>query len=251
MCRSHFQTSCTEFDIYIIILNHWDDTAYQRNNNLLTFQVLIFRVIRIDTHSGIAHNRLRTSSRNNGITVFTLYLISQIIQLSMLLFVNHLLVRQSCQCLRVPVYHTHATVNKSLLVKVYKYFQHTFATLFVHSKSSTVPVTGCPQLTELFQDNPTMFICPCPSMLQKLVTSQISLFNTLCSQLIHHLCFGSDRGMVGSRHPTSILAFHTCTTNEDILNGIIKHVSHMQHTGDVRGRNNDGVRFTSIGFRTE
>ena len=88
-------------------------------------------------------------------------------------------------------------------------------------------------------------------MLQKLATAQIGFLNTLCGQLIHYLGFGSNRGMVGSRHPASILTFHTCTTNKNILNGIIKHMSHVQHTGDVRGRNDDGVRFTSIGFRTE
>ena len=73
----------------------------------------------------------------------------------------------------------------------------------------------------------------------------------LSSEFIYYFCFGSDRSMVSSRYPTGILAFHTGTTNQNILNGIIKHVSHVQHTGDVRGRNDDGVRFTAIGFRTE
>ena len=38
---------------------------------------------------------------------------------------------------------------------------------------------------------------------------------------------------------------------KDIADGIIKHVSHVEHTGDVRGRNDDGVGSTTIGFRTE
>ena len=55
----------------------------------------------------------------------------------------------------------------------------------------------------------------------------------------------------GSRHPAGILAFHAGTAYQNILYGIIKHVSHVQHTGDVGGRDDDGVRLTTIGFRTE
>ncbi|KAA6332511.1 Valine--tRNA ligase, partial [termite gut metagenome] len=35
--------------------------------------------------------------------------------------------------------------------------------------------------------------------------------------------------------------------HENILNGIIKHVSHVQHTGNVWWRNNNGIRLTPIG----
>ena len=45
-----------------------------------------------------------------------------------------------------------------------------------------------------------------------------------------------------------IFTFHTGTAYQNILNGIIKHVSHVEHAGDVRGRNDDGVRLTTIGF---
>ena len=54
--------------------------------------------------------------------------------------------------------------------------------------------------------------------------------------------------MVRTRNPAGVLAFHTGTAYKDILDGIIKHVSHVEHTGDVGGRNDDGVGLTTIGF---
>ena len=96
-----------------------------------------------------------------------------------------------------------------------------------------------------------MFIGPFPGVLQELVAGKVRLLDALCGKLVHHLGLGSNGSMVGSRHPAGILAFHAGTAHQNILYGIIKHVSHVQHTGDVWRRNDDGVRLTTIGFRTE
>ncbi len=40
--RSYFQTTCTELNVYIIVLNDRDNTVYQRNDYLLSFQPLRF-----------------------------------------------------------------------------------------------------------------------------------------------------------------------------------------------------------------
>ena len=88
-------------------------------------------------------------------------------------------------------------------------------------------------------------------MLQEFLARQVGLLDALRSQFVHHLGFGGDRSMVGTRHPAGVLAFHAGAAHQNILNGIIKHVSHVEHAGDVGGRDDDGVRLTAIGFRTE
>ena len=115
MGRSYFQATCTEFDIYIIVLDNRDHTVYQRNNHLLTFQVLIFRVVRIDTHSGIAHDRFRTGSCNNGVTVFPFDFITEVKQFAMFFFINYFFIGKSSQGLRVPVYHTHTAIDQAFV----------------------------------------------------------------------------------------------------------------------------------------
>ena len=74
------------------------------------------------------------------------------------------------------------------------------------------------------------------------------LLDALLGQFLNHFGLCCDRGVVGAWYPTSILALHTGTTNENILNSIVQHMSHMQHTRYVGWWNNDGVGLTSIGF---
>ena len=251
--RCYLQTSCTELNIYIVVFNNWNHTVHQRHNHLLTLQPLILRVVRIDTHCSITHNCFRTSSCNNCITSFcvTFYLITQIKQLAVFFLINYFFITQCSQGFRIPVYHTDPTINQALIIKVDKYLDYTFAAFFIHCESSTIPVARCPQFTQLLQNNTSVFFCPSPCVLQELLTSQISLFNTLLCQFIHDLCFCCNRSMVSTRYPTSIFPHHTGTTYQNILNGIVKHVSHVENSGHIWRWNNDGIRFTSVRFRTE
>ena len=88
-------------------------------------------------------------------------------------------------------------------------------------------------------------------MFQELFTRKVCFLDALLSQTVYHLCFSSDGCMVCTRYPARILSHHAGTSYKNILDGIVQHVSHVEHSRHVRGRNDDGVRFTSVGFRTE
>ena len=253
MGRGYLQATGTELDVYIIVLNDRNHASYQRNNHLLALQPSILGVIRIDTHGSISHDGFGTGGSNHCITSFgvTFYHVLQIVQLAVFFLVDNFLVTKSSQRLRVPVHHADTTVNQTFVIQVDKDLEHAFTAFLVHSKSRTVPIAGSAQLAELLQDDATVFIGPFPGVLQELVAGKVCLLDALCGKLVHHLGLGSNGSMVGSRHPAGILAFHAGTAYQNILYGIIKHVSHMQHTGDVWRRNDDGVRLTTIGFRTE
>ena len=169
----------------------------------------------------------------------------------MFFLINYFFIGKSSQSFRIPVYHTYTAIDQSLFKQVYEYFQYAFRTFFVHRESRTVPITGCTQFAQLFQDNTSVFFFPFPGMFQKFVTGQVCFLDSLLSQSVYNLCFSSDRSMVGARHPASILSKHAGTADQDILNGIVKHVSHVKYAGDVRGRNDDCVRLTAVWFRLE
>ena len=251
--RSHFQTTCTKFDVYIVVFNHGDCTVYQRNDYFLSFQPCILRVVRVDTHCRIAHDCFGTRSCHYCIATFcvTFYFVTEIIQFSVLFLVDNLFVRKSGQRFRIPVYHTDTAIDQSFIEQVYENFEYAFTTFLIHGEGCTIPVAGCAEFTELFQDDAAVFVCPVPGMFQELIASQVCFLDALGCEFVYDFRFSGDRCMVSPRHPAGILAFHTGTANQNILDGIIKHVSHVQHTSDVRGRNDDGVRFTTIGFRTE
>ena len=83
-------------------------------------------------------------------------------------------------------------------------------------------------------------------MLEELLASEVTLLDALLSKTIYHLSFGSDRCVVCTRHPTSILSVNASLADEDVLDSIIEHVSHVKHTCYVRWWDNNSVRFTSI-----
>lgn len=253
MRRSHLQATRTKLDVHILILNHRNHPVHQRHNHLLALQPFILRVIRIDTHRRIPHDGFRTSSSHHRIAALSIpfHLIAEIIQLAMLLLINHLLIRESRKRLRVPVHHTHPAVNQTLVIEIHKHLDHTLASSLIHGESRTVPVTRSPQLAELLQDNPPVFLRPSPRMLQKLLTRKIRLLDTLLSQTTHYLRFRSNRSMVRTRHPARILTHHTRPTHQDILNRIIKHMPHVENPRHIRRRNHHGIRFTSVRFRTK
>ena len=96
-----------------------------------------------------------------------------------------------------------------------------------------------------------MFVRPLPGVFQELFACQVMLLDALFGQFLHHLGFRGNRGVVCTGYPQRILALHACTTYQYILDGVVQHVSHVQHSRHVGWRNDDGVGFASIGFRTE
>ena len=171
--------------------------------------------------------------------------------MALLVAVDHLLCREHGLCLRVPVDHTQATVDKALLVEVYKHLEHALWALLVHGEGCAVPIAWGTQTAELLEDDASVLVGPVPRMLKKLLACQVALLDALLSQTVHHLCLCSDWSVVGSRHPACVHAFHSCPAHEDVLNCVVEHVSHVQHTRHVWWRNDHGVGFASIGLATE
>ena len=92
-----------------------------------------------------------------------------------------------------------------------------------------------------------MLMCPVPGMIQEFVTAQICFFNPLLGQHVDHPGLCGNGGMIGSRHPQGIFSQHAGTADQNILKGIVEHVSHVQHSGYIGWGYYDAVRFPLIG----
>jgi len=55
---------------------------------------------------------------------------------------------------------------------------------------------------------------------------------------LHHV-LGGDAGVVGARHPEGVKAVHPFVADQDVLQGVVEGMAHVQHPGDVGGRNDD------------
>ena len=49
--------------------------------------------------------------------------------------------------------------------------------------------------------------------------------------------------MVGAGHPQGLIALHPLGADEDILQGLVKRVTHVELAGHVRGRNDNRIGF--------
>ena len=113
-------------------------------------------------------------------------------QMTLLLLVDDLLCRQCRQCLGIPVHHSHATIDKSLVVEVDEDFDDTLASFLVHGECRTVPVAAGTQTTKLLEDDASMFVRPVPSVLQELFAGKVMFLDTLFGKFLDDLSLCCD-----------------------------------------------------------
>ena len=133
MRRRHFQATGTETDLYVAILDNRDHTTDPRHDDVLAFEPLVLLLFGVDTNGNIAEDGLRTGGSDNAVIalfilmyslslgegrgeVFFHYSVFQIIELVMLVVVDHLLIGEGCLTLGVPVHHTQTAVDEPFLI---------------------------------------------------------------------------------------------------------------------------------------
>ena len=57
--------------------------------------------------------------------------------------------------------------------------------------------------------------------------------------------------MVGTWYPTGIFAIYACFADEDVLNGVVEHMSHIEKNSHVGRWNYNGVWLSFIGTGTK
>ena len=163
VCGSYLQASRSKLNVHVIVFNHGYFTTYQRHDNMLAFQPSVLRVVRIDAHGGVAHNRFGACSGYHGVfSWFFDHHIFKVEELGVLFLVHHFFVGECRLCLGVPVNHANAAVNQSLFVEIAEHFEDAFRAFVVHGECRSVPIARCAQASKLFKDDATVFVCPVP-----------------------------------------------------------------------------------------
>ena len=249
--RSHFQTAGTELDVYVVVHDDGHGPVDQRHDYLLAFEVGVAGVVGVYAHGRIAQNGFGTGGGYDDILVFTLDIVTQVVELAVLLLVDNLFVGEGGEGLGVPVDHAHAAVDEPLVVEVDKYLQHALGANLVHGEGGAVPVARGSQLLQLLEDDAAVLLFPLPGIFEELLAGEVALLDTLGGEFVHHFGFGGNRGVVGAGYPAGVLALHAGTAYEYVLYRVVQHVPHVQNTGDVGGRDDYGVGFATIGLRLE
>ena len=80
-------------------------------------------------------------------------------------------------------------------------------------------------------------------MLQEFFTSDVVFVNSFFFQFVNNFDFCCYSSVVGSRLPQCFVSLHSLETDQDVLHGLIKCMSHMKLAGYIRRWHNNGKWF--------
>ena len=155
-----------------------------------------------------------------------------------LLAVFHLGVGQRRDAMRTPVDDAVAAIDQSLFIEVDKHFADGAGAALVKGEALTRPIAGSPQFFELPRDARLVFILPLPNAFEEFLASEVVARQALfLAQTLLDLDLRGDAGVIRSGDPKGIVPLHTLVANQNVLQGFVKRVTHVELPRDVRWRN--------------
>ncbi len=248
----HLQCARTELYVYVRVADYWYRASHQRHDDAgIGRYVLIPFVVGVEADGRIAQNGLGARGGHHEVAVRALDHVTQVVELALRLLVYHLLVRKGRLGCGVPMHHAHAAVYFPLVVEVDENLYDTLGAGPVHGEACAVPVARGAQLAQLLEDDAAVFLLPLPCVAQELLAREARLVDALGLELGHNLGLGGDGGMVGTGDPAGVLALLAGAAHQYVLQRVVEHVPHMEHTRHVGGRDDYRVGFAGVGLRME
>ena len=205
-------------------------------------------VLGIHANRGICHDGLRAGGSDYQIVVGRIAgaigdVIFKMIEMTLGVAVYDLFVTHCSKPLRIPVDHTYSPVDQAFLVEIHKGIDHSFGEFGIHGELCTVPVAGGAEFAKLLEDDSPMLLLPFPCIFEELFAGDILFRYAHTLEFGHHLAFGCDRCVVGTRYPAGILAIHAGLADEHVIKGVVEHVAHMKYTRHIGRRYHNGIWF--------
>ena len=240
----------------------------QRQLHHLANQVRVALVFRMHGQCGITQHGFRARGGHDQVVaclaqrliavgialyVFVAGTVSELVsdgpQETILLHVLHFQVGDRGLQHRVPVDQALAAIDQAFFVQAHEGFDHCLGGHRVHGEAAARPVARRAQTTHLLFDDVAGLRLPFPDFFDETVTAQRVAGFTLAFQrkvaAHHHL--GGDAGVVGADLPQGVVTAHAVVTHKRVLQGVLEGVAHVQRTGDIRRRQQDGVRLALAG----
>ena len=248
--RGYFDRSGSEVLIHHVIGDDFQLSANDWKNSLLSDKVHVALILRVNSDSNIAKHSLGTGCGNENKAGGAKNRIFNIPERTLMFFVINLFIWESCLAARTPINQIFASINKSFFVEANENFRNRSGHSFVHCKPLPLPIAGKSHSFQLFYNAAAAVFFPLPNQLDKFFPAQVvTAFILLLSQHSFNHVLGGNAGVVGSRQPQRFFIPHPLKPDNNILNRIVKSMSHMQYISHVRRRDHNRVRLAvGIGF---
>ena len=163
--RGHLHAAGAELHLGIIIGHHRDFLVHQRQNHSFAYDALISLVVGIDADAGVAQHGLRAGGCHNDLARTICQGVTDVPEMTGLILVLHLRIRQSRHTVGTPVDDPATLVNEALLIQRDKHFPHSFGAALVHREPGAGPIAGGPQLLLLLHNPVAILPFPVPDSL--------------------------------------------------------------------------------------
>ena len=236
----HLHRAGAEAQLHVFVGHDGDLPVHDGQDACLAHQVLEPLVLRVHRHAGVAHHGLRPGGGHHQIPAAVGQGVADIPQVAGLVLVLHLRVGEGRQTVGAPVDDAAALVDEALVIELAEGLPHRPGAALVHGEPGPVPVAGGAQLLLLLDDAAAVLALPVPHPLQELLPAQVVAGQALLgAQLLLHLDLGGDAGVVRAGHPQRLVALHPLVADQDVLEGGVHGVAHVELARDVGGRHDD------------
>ena len=249
--RRHLQHTGAEVERDVIVRDDRDAALLlwhferQRAIDVLADEMRVARVVRVHGHGGVRGDRLRARGGDGQKSAGLLRdLDAEVIHEALLLLHEHLFVRERGERGGAPVHHAFAAVDEALLVEVHEHARHAARVVLVHREPRARPVARSAERAELLQNDAAVFFLPLPDFADERLAAEVvaMLHHAFLSQRFLHDILRRDARVVGARQPQHFVPRHARATGEDVLNRVVQHMPEREHAGDIRRRDDDGIR---------
>ena len=254
--RRDLHDARTELAVNVVVADHGDLAARQRQDHGLADKVRIALVLRIHRNGRIARQRLRTRRRDHHVVLVRLARrtfrapddrILDVPEVTVVRLVLDLVVRERRAAARTPVDDVVALVDEALVKELLEDLQHRAVAAVVEREALALPVRRVAEHALLVDDRAAVLALPLPDALEELLAPEVlTALALLLERLLDDILRG-DAGVVCAGEPEGVAALHAAPADEDVLNRLVERVAHVQNARHVRRRNNDGIRHPPVG----
>ena len=218
----------------------------QRKQNVASVEMGIAGILCVDGNGGIAQHSLGTGSSQLQHLARFLNGVEQMIEVTAVILVFHLRIGDRGHTGGAPVNHTVTAVDQSFLIQTKEYVLNRLGASLIQSETLTGPVAGGTQLLQLFNDASAVLGTPVPGTRKEPLAADIVFGDALFAHSLHDLRLGGDGSVVGAGQPQSTETAHPLVAGQNVLQGVVQGVAHVQLSRNVRRGHNDGIM--GLGF---
>ena len=207
-------------------------------------EVGVAGVVRVDGDGDVAEHRLHAGGGDDDVRLGVIHrAVAEGHQLALDVLVHDLDVGDGGLEHRGPVDQAVRTVDEPAVVELLEDGLHGAGQALVEGEALAGPVDGVTDGAHLVGDGAAVLLLPLPHLGDELLTAVVVA--VLALGLLEHrldLGLGRDTRVVHARQPQHLVALHALAARERVHESVVERVAHVELAGDVRRREDDGVR---------